>query len=164
MLQKQLQLDGVSKQSCRGLNLALLWHSATDSLPVDAPWSKSVPPCLSVHQDEKNQMMTTNVWLKQVGLQIYEGFGFPTTTTYFKGGSRSNITACLVCLSVCPHLTGVERLQASLEAVRLRQRDIHQGAVRAHMGAGYRPLQQVRLIAFTRPHQWAGKLLSGWPD
>lgn len=105
MLQKQLQLDGVSKQSCRGLNLALLWHSATDSLPVDAPWSKSVPPCLSVHQDEKNQMMTTNVWLKQVGLQIYESFGFPTTSTYFKGASRSNITACLVCLSA-PHRSG----------------------------------------------------------
>lgn len=65
--------------------------------------------------------------------------------------------SCLVCLSVCLtvclHLTGVERLQAPLEAVRLRQRDFHPGAVRAHMGAGYRPLQQVRLIAFTPPHQ-----------
>lgn len=95
-------------------------------------------------------MMTTNVWLKQVRLHTSENLGFDDDYDMFQ-----------TCLSVCLHLTGVERLQASLEAIGLRQRDVHQGAVGAHMGAGYCPLQQVRLIAFVRPHQPASDSLGG---
>lgn len=91
-------------------------------------------------------MMTTNVWVKQVGAPQYVLSHVPFQ--FCNLNSPSFVTTSF--------LTGVAWLQATLGPPRIWKCHIHPDPLGAHLEARYCPLQQVSVSTVTRgqSHPW----------
>lgn len=125
---KLLLYLGVHWQTTKNLWHTFFWPELrADSLNYVCP---SV--CLSVNQDEKNQMMTTNVWLKQVRniclrVNLLFFFFFFSFLVYSVMVWHPVITWAPKTspLFLILYIPGMEWLQTSLETIWLWQRDIY---------------------------------------